>query len=700
MSQSNSEFHNLEQFIGALGEYAPEDDYELTDIEIADILWLTYKRKEFDNKSEITFDLPEREHNQDRGITETEITSDSPLHNLPTSDTNPSTPTKYSPSKAPVYSSSDSSSSDGDLSLGIPDAPSLREPLNLLKYLRLLMQKVPSGREAEIDEDATVNQIAETQNWIPVLQDELEPRFDLALVIDESPSMLIWGHIITELKDLLQNYGIFRELKIWGIKLDDTKTTLQLISRDGSNSRIANPKELVDLTRRRLILIVSDCVSNIWRKGIIFPTLNLWTNKQPVAIIQMLPNLMWRKSALNLGMLVNLSSSRSGVANKDLIASKLSPSPNATQIPIISLEPEHISGWTKMLVGKREASVAGYLLPPALNIEDYPLLQEQQHALENQDTDARLKRFRRTTSPLGRKLASLLAASPVIRLPIVRLIQATLLPDSAQIQIAEVFLGGLLKPKADFISQADTNPELVEYEFIDPVIRNIFLEDAPVSDSVEILHTVSRYIAEQMEISMEKFMGYLKSPNSHSQESQELQPFAEVAIKILKKLGEEYLILAEEIAEGRFAKQSISTKLKVPDRVADELKDNLPPSETTLEKSRIRSNIKKILIIVEANSHSNLELERDIRNLQAVIMRPQNSEEEKDFEIRIHLSTRSTDLQKIILGYQPNIIHFCGHGVQNQGLVFRDKKISSKSLSGLFELSQEYLECVVLNACV
>jgi formylglycine-generating enzyme required for sulfatase activity len=547
MSEQSSKLNRLEQLIQALGQSSSEDDLELTGEEIADVLWLTLKRQEFESQKNIITDSDNANDNDDiegRKISTPPIQSNIPPRIPPLIST--STAQSTSPPKAPVYSSSSSISSQ-NLSIGIPDAPSLREPLNLIKSLKLLMQKVPSGITADIDEEATVKRIVEEQIWIPILQEELEPWLDLALVIDESHSMLIWGCTIADLQCIFKQYGIFRELKVWGIKLDETKKKVEFIARNGSNSRIAHPKELVDLTRRRLILIVSDCVSNLWRKGIIFPTLNLWAEKQSLAIVQMLPRFMWRRSALGLGMLVNLSSSSLGVANKDLIPSKIPPSSDATKVPILSLEPERIFGWTEMLVGKRESLVSGYLVPPQLNVNAYPLLVEEQRAIDDQDASQRIERFRKMTSPLGRKLAGLLAASPVISLPIVRLIQQSLLPDSGQVQVAEVFLGGLLKPKSEFVIDANINPETVEYEFIEPEIRDIFIEDAPVIDSTDVLNAVSRYIAEQMGISMREFMAILKSPVAESEQQNKLKPFAEVTVRILKKLGGNYIHLAEEI---------------------------------------------------------------------------------------------------------------------------------------------------------
>ena len=102
------------------------------------------------------------------------------------------------------------------------------------------------------------------------------------------------------------------------------------------------------------------------------------------------------------------------------------------------------------------------------------------------------------------------------------------------------------------------------------------------------------------------------------------------------------------------------------------------------------------ILILEANPHKDLSLNDEIRDLQDVIRQSRDREE---FQIDISLSVRTTDLQQLMLDYEPNIVHFCGHGTGQDGLVFKDKKIGTNALSNLFELCQKYLQCVVLNAC-
>jgi small GTP-binding protein len=91
-------------------------------------------------------------------------------------------------------------------------------------------------------------------------------------------------------------------------------------------------------------------------------------------------------------------------------------------------------------------------------------------------------------------------------------------------------------------------------------------------------------------------------------------------------------------------------------------------------------------------------------------------EEERDIKERLRLAgygtepiksavaVRPRDIQQSILDFDPQIIHFSGHGGDEAGLVFEDidgnpKLISGEALADLFELFSDRLECVVLNAC-
>jgi len=91
-------------------------------------------------------------------------------------------------------------------------------------------------------------------------------------------------------------------------------------------------------------------------------------------------------------------------------------------------------------------------------------------------------------------------------------------------------------------------------------------------------------------------------------------------------------------------------------------------------------------------------------------------EEEREIKERLRIAgygkvpvsstgaTRSRDIQQAMLDYEPQIVHFTGHGMGEDGLAFEDgtgqlKLVNSEALANLFKLFAERVECVVLNAC-
>ena len=107
------------------------------------------------------------------------------------------------------------------------------------------------------------------------------------------------------------------------------------------------------------------------------------------------------------------------------------------------------------------------------------------------------------------------------------------------------------------------------------------------------------------------------------------------------------------------------------------------------------------ILILESNPRKDLDLNKEIRDLEGVVRRSRNKDQ---FEIRIGLAVRPKDLQELLLDYQPQIVHFCGHGAGEQGLVLQtaagqEQLVSTDALSSLFELFADRVECILLNAC-
>jgi WD40 repeat protein len=96
-----------------------------------------------------------------------------------------------------------------------------------------------------------------------------------------------------------------------------------------------------------------------------------------------------------------------------------------------------------------------------------------------------------------------------------------------------------------------------------------------------------------------------------------------------------------------------------------------------------------------------LDLDREIRDVREGLRRSQNRDE---FRIEVRGAVRPIDLRRALLEVEPQIVHFCGHGTGDDGLVLEDDDgkehlVSGETLSRLFELFADKIECVLLNAC-
>ena len=111
--------------------------------------------------------------------------------------------------------------------------------------------------------------------------------------------------------------------------------------------------------------------------------------------------------------------------------------------------------------------------------------------------------------------------------------------------------------------------------------------------------------------------------------------------------------------------------------------------------------MKKILLL-SANpiNTSKLRLDEEVREIQAGLERAKRRYE---FEIISKLAVRVDDLRRALLDYEPEIVHFSGHGAGSEGLALENNSglmqlVSAEALARLFKLFPQ-IECVVLNAC-
>lgn len=531
----------IDELITALSQ-----EVEMSTEEIADTIWLALQIQESPSESvSSNFSLSE----EDIGAIDNKITS--PELQPQTPDSNEIRKNQDSEAqKAKIYPQGQQQTESLDLSFKTPNAPSLRQPLTLARALKPLMRRIPAGTNFVLDETATIERIANTKLWLPVLRPTLEPWLDLELVVDESISMQIWRQTIRDLEKLLKNYGIFRDVRVWGMTANDGEK-VQVCRGIGAAARNKFPrssKELIDGSGRRLILVVSDCVSSYWRDGKVTEALEIWGNSVATAIIQMLPKWLWKRTALGRASEVRLRALTPGVSNPNLIAQEVSlweelEEKKGVKVPIFTLEEDKATTWAQMLSGKSSVSTLGFVFKLDAPVRENRLFNLDYSQLSPED---RVQAFRVTASPMARKLAGLLAAAPVISLPVVRLIRGAMLPESLQVNVAEVFLGGLLKPLSEI--KVESNPDEVLYGFVDGV-RELLIDSIPSEWVLQVVDKVSEYVAERVGLSLEDFAAVLRREKKVEDSGvvEEVGYFATVTAKVLRRLGGEYGKVAEEL---------------------------------------------------------------------------------------------------------------------------------------------------------
>jgi WD40 repeat protein len=530
----------MQPFVTALGQ-----GLNLTSTEIADIIWLALQVGELPATAAVV--LPENLGVGDHSV--------QPDVDRSTTKAANDQPAPANPPAAEIHMD-DRSTLDraglGGLTIALPDARALREPLKLARSLKPLLQKVMSGGSNVLDEAATIEQIIDRELWMPIFKPSWEPWLDLVLVVDDSISMQIWRRTLGELQRLLAHYGVFRDVRVYSLVVEQERVCLRS-GIGGQGKSLHNPQELIDPSSRRLILLATDCVATFWRSGELLPVLDAWSKSGPLAMVQMLPEWLWGRSGLGLATAVRFSSLQAGVSNQRLRAEGISLWDDVDlelgiKVPVVTLEEEKIKLWAGLVAGRGGVQSPGFVFEPT------PLLFDGVVGLPGGRQGAefsgeeRVRRFQVTASPLARQLAMVLAAAPVISLPVVRILQDRVLPRSLQVHVAEVFLGGLLRP---LVEVAGMNPDAVPYEFMAGA-REVLLSAVPTTMVLNVLNEVSRFVADRLGLTLDVFMGVLKNPLAveDGEVVRQSRPFGLVAAEILRRLGGEYEGLAQELEQA------------------------------------------------------------------------------------------------------------------------------------------------------
>jgi beta-phosphoglucomutase-like phosphatase (HAD superfamily) len=311
----------------------------------------------------------------------------------------------------------------------------LRRPLALQRSLRPLKRRVESPVGLELDERATADRIARLgaapDCWLPVMRPARERWLRLNLVYDAGPTMPVWRSLIRELHTVLAQSGVFR-----------TVTPL----RADPDGTVRGPGAHTAADGRGATLVVSDCMGPQWRDGpagtLWYATLHRWARRAPLAVVQPLPEHLWRDTALPaVPGLLSAPYPAAPAASLAFTPYDTASAPAAAvPLPVLEPGPDWLGHWAALL-----ASPGGAGVPAAAAALDRPLPADagDRTDIGRLTAEELVLRFRATASPEAFRLAGHLALGRP-DLPVMRLVQAATDPDPRPAHLAEVILSGML----------------------------------------------------------------------------------------------------------------------------------------------------------------------------------------------------------------------------------------------------------------
>jgi formylglycine-generating enzyme required for sulfatase activity len=466
-------------------------------------------------------------------------------------------------------------------------APRLLPPDRLLlEALRPLMGRVPAADRQQLDEEATAERCAEQRLPLPVYGARAEPRFSVTLLVDRGLSMEVWQPLAGEFRDLLVRSGAFGAVRM--VELIPPRSwegdgavgfrpveAQQVVWKSPKTLR-RSPPPLAAEAQRSLLLVISDTAGPHWWDGLMFEVLEAWSRQLPVAILHTLPHWMAQRTALR-------ALAQAEIRNGDATASNshyLVRDPDGWDdtltrggaVPVLSLDPGSLAPWSALVMGDGRLSIAGVRIPADRAVLEQRLEPLRPEALapavaQPSSAEELWQGFCRFASAEAQRLMMVLAAAPVLSLPVMRLIKEAILPPaSGPLPLQEVLLSGLLQPIAgppeqepgqqhrgrrDADRQSPADADTLQYSFHAGVLE-LLRSDLSAADTVTVVRMVTGLLERRWNAlgTGHSFRALLRDPGLEidDKELKGVVNFATATAELIERLpGEEYQRFARQL---------------------------------------------------------------------------------------------------------------------------------------------------------
>ncbi len=379
----------------------------------------------------------------------------------------------------------------------VTGVPALPEAEAIARGLRPFQRRVRRAKAGDFDAEATVERVAESDLILPVLSPAREKWFDAVVVFEDRPAMVVWRETIREFRRMLERQGAFRDAQLWRLVFPVTATDAETSPSEPrqiymlSNSGAARDLTAIrEANAGRVVFLFSDGVSGVWRDGQMRKVIEAWGAQMPVVLVQPLDAEQWVRTAHGDPQ-IRVRAPQPGSPNRKLeLAGDAASTAEGgfVRLPVVMASPRSLARWAAMLM-KNDGSVPALLLPEAAAAP---------HAISPRPAAevSVQTRLDSLTDP-ARKLLRYLSAVP-LQMPVMRLVQRVMLPDSRIEHLAEIMLSGLVKRLHPEQSVAKLAEDEIDFDFISKRVRDDLVHELRFGELDVVLHCVSDYVSDRI----------------------------------------------------------------------------------------------------------------------------------------------------------------------------------------------------------
>jgi tetratricopeptide (TPR) repeat protein len=372
------------------------------------------------------------------------------------------------------------------------DGDGARLDLPLGRSLGSLRQVVRSTRDRELDEDATAELALTDDRWLPVFRPADERRWEVVVVVDDSPTMAVWWDTAMAFSRVLVHQGTFRNVQVRLLAIGPAGECT--IRGAGPGAPHRSPRELLEPSGRRIVLVLTDGCSALWQSGMAQAAMLRWAVALPTAVVQLLPWQMWRQTAIEVHRL-RLKAPTVGVCNArlrweqqvDMTLVDEVQRARAVPVPVLELQPDWLAAWAQMVVGMRISwtSLPALLLDPTANAAPTA-------SGDSVEPARRVADFHATVSPVAFELATYLAAAP-LNLGVIERVRQVMMPGSRRSHLSEILASGVLVPMVPREEVADRTRETFGFP---PGVREELLASGRQATTVRAMRLAEEWLAD------------------------------------------------------------------------------------------------------------------------------------------------------------------------------------------------------------